>query len=683
MSQATSLHRGFPRTAALVLLLCAIPATLAVALLAATGALSPPVEVELADPGALTHWGLPISQALRDIAAAATIGALVTAAALLPGRPEAPRMLGPGQLRLLTVAATAGSVWVWAGVANLVLVSSDLAGQPPFASPLYELIFFATDVDLGRALFYNLLLGGVVAFGALLVRTVTGTGLLALIALGALWPLALTGHAASRTGHDLGVNLQFVHLAAGAVWLGGLLALLLVRTTTGPQFPTVVRRYSRLAGWCFLGIAVSGVLAAWVRVPSWAELRGDYGLLLLLKITALAALGVAGWVHRSRLLGRLDVPGAAGRAFRRLAVGELVVMAAAVGTGVALSRTPPAEGPEPRLTTAEALLGYPMPRPLGATEWFTQWRVDTFFAPLALAAVVLYLVGVRRLARRGDRWPWGRTAAWIIGCAGLFWATSGAPGAYGEVLFSMHMVQHMTIATAVPTFLVLGAPVTLALRALRGRGDGSRGPREWLLVVVHSRLLRLLGHPLVAGGLFVAGLVAFYYSPLFELSLRTPTGHVLMTVHFLAVGYLFANVIVGVDPGPRRPIYPLRILLVMVAFGFHAFFSVSLMSSDTVLAEDWFAALGRTWGNTLERDQYVGASLGWALGDYPLAILAGAVIWGWVRDDTREAKRLDRQADRDNDQTLTDYNNYLRALSDHARTDNARTDNARTERRPH
>ena len=576
-------------------------------------------------------------------------------------------MLGAGQLRLLTVAATAGSVWVWAGAVNLVLVSSDIAGQSPLASGSAELIFFVTEVDLGRALFYNVLLAGVVAFGALVVRTVTGAGVLALVALGSLWPLALTGHA-SRTGHDLGVNLQLVHLAAGAVWLGGLLALLLVRTTTGPHFPTVVRRYSRLAGWCFLGIAVSGVLAAWVRVESWAGLRSDYGLLLLLKVTALAVLGAAGWVHRRRLLHRPDVPGGAGRAFGRLAAGELGVMAAAVGTGVALSRTPPAEGQEPALSTAEALLGYPMPPPLGAGEWFTAWRVDTFFAPLALAAVLLYMLGVRRLARRGDRWPWSRTAAWLIGCAGLFWATSGAPGAYGEVLFSMHMVQHMTIATAVPTFLVLGAPVTLALRGLRRRGDGSRGAREWLLVVVHSRLFGLLGHPLVAGTLFVAGLVAFYYSPLFELSLRTPTGHVLMTVHFLVAGYLFANVICGIDPGPRRPIYPLRVLLVMVAFGFHAFFSISLMASNTVLAEDWFVALGRTWGNTLERDQYLGASLGWALGDSPLAIRAGAVIWGWVRDDSREAKRLDRQADRDNDQAMTDYNDYLRALANHAGT---------------
>jgi cytochrome c oxidase assembly factor CtaG len=268
-----------------------------------------------------------------------------------------------------------------------------------------------------------------------------------------------------------------------------------------------------------------------------------------------------------------------------------------------------------------------------------------------------------RLRRRGDHWPYGRTIAWTVGCAALIWATSGSPGAYGDVLFSMHIVQHMTIATAVPTFLVLGAPVTLALRALRRRGDASRGPREWLLVLVHSWPLRLLSHPVVAGGMFVVGMMVFYYSALFEQSLRSHTVHLLMTAHFLLAGYLFANVICGIDPGPRRPIYPFRLVLILVAFAFHALFAVALMNATELLAGDWFGGLGRPWGRSVADDQYLGASLGWALGEYPLAILAGAVIWAWVRDDHREARRLDRQADRDDDEALGRYNDYLKSLA--------------------
>ncbi|CUR54321.1 cytochrome c oxidase assembly protein [Nocardioides sp.] len=645
-------------------LLITLPAVVAVALLAANGNLEPVVGFGLPDPGATTRWALPVARALRDVGATLTIGSLVLAAVVVPGRPDAKAMLSPPQLHLLSAAVMAGSLWIWSGVAEIVLVYSDVVAQPVSATPLDQVSFFVTDIPLGRSLALSLAFAGVATMGSMVARTVTGVGLLAVVSLAALWPLSLTGHASGETNHDLGVNAQFLHLASASLWLGGLLALILLRNLPRTSFATVAARYSRIAGWCFIATATSGILSASLRLPSWQSLQSSYGLLVLLKIGALVLLGIAGWLHRRRLLPQLADTPPAGHAFVRLAIGELVIMGAAVGTGVALGRTPPpVSGPERPLSTAEGLLGNPLPAPLGGSEWFTEWRLDSFWAPFAIGALALYLVAVARLRSRGDRWSPGRTTAWVLGCLGLLWATSGAPGVYGDVLFSMHMVEHMTIATAVPVMLVLGAPVTLALRTLTRRQDDSRGAREWLLVAVHGWPLRLLGQPLVASGLFVTGLVAFYYSPLFELSMRTHTAHLLMTAHFLFTGYLFASVICGIDPGVRRPAYPLRVLLLMGTFAFHAFFTVSLMGSSTILAEDWFSALGRDWGNPLERDQYIGASLGWALGDYPLAILGGALIWSWVKDDHREARRLDRQADRDEDLALTTYNDQLRRLS--------------------
>jgi len=228
----------------------------------------------------------------------------------------------------------------------------------------------------------------------------------------------------------------------------------------------------------------------------------------------------------------------------------------------------------------------------------------------------------------------------------------------------MHMVQHMTIATAVPAFLVLGAPITLALRTLRRREDGSAGPREWLLRVVLSLPAQILGAPVVAAGLFVSSLVVFYYSSLFELSLESHTAHLLMIAHFLVSGYLLYNCLIGTDPGPKRPAYPLRALLIMVVFAFHALFSVSLMASTEVLAADWFSALGRTWGPDLLADQEYGAAIGWALGDYPLAITAGALIVLWVQADRRERRRFDRSEARTNDEKLAAYNGSLRRMAE-------------------
>ena len=224
------------------------------------------------------------------------------------------------------------------------------------------------------------------------------------------------------------------------------------------------------------------------------------------------------------------------------------------------------------------------------------------------------------------------------------------------------MVQHMALMVIVPLLLVFGAPLTLALRAIRARTDGSFGPREMLLRMVHSRVLRVLGHPIVAAVLFTASLSVFYYSRLFELAMFTHTGHVLMTAHFLATGYLFVWALVGLDPGPARPPYPFRLVLLLMTLAFHAFFGIALMASNTLLAPDWWHALGQTDDAALLLDQQKGGAIAWAAGDIPSLFLAVALLVGWVRSDAAEARRLDRQADRDDDAALRRYNRQLADL---------------------
>ncbi len=200
------------------------------------------------------------------------------------------------------------------------------------------------------------------------------------------------------------------------------------------------------------------------------------------------------------------------------------------------------------------------------------------------------------------------------------------------------------------------------MRALKPRTDGSFGPREQLLALVHSRPLQILGNPVVAAALFTVGLVVFYYSRLFELSMFTHTGHVLMTAHFLAAGYLFVWALVGIDPGPKRPPYAFRMIVLMITLAFHAFFGISLMSSNEVLALDWWHSLGQLDDAALLADQQNGGAIAWATGDVPSLLLAVLLAVGWVRSDTRRARQLDRQADRDNDAELRAYNERLTAL---------------------
>jgi putative copper resistance protein D len=511
----------------------------------------------------------------------------------------------------------------------------------------------------------------VVTIGAAVVRRRSGMVVLAALSILAILPLSLAGHAADAANHDLAVNSLAVHLVSAVVWVGGLLALAMLRPLLGRALGISVQRYSVLAGWCFVAVAVSGAVNAWIRVGSIGNLASGYGALVILKVVALLALGLAGWQQRQRVVNRISADPLAGRLFGRLALIELVVMGAAFALGAALSRSAPpgmavgmvmpVAGPGP----AYALTGYPAPAgPLTLSGWFTIWRIDWLWLGVAVIAVSLYLVGVRRLRARGDSWPAARTIGWVLGWAIFVWATCGAPGVYGRVLFSMHMVMHMTVSMAAPILMVLAAPVTLALRTLTPRRDNTLGPRELLLALVHSRFLAVIGNPVVVAVIFFGSLIVFYFSPLFELALRTHTGHVLMTTHFLLAGYLFAWVLVGIDPGPKR--WP-PVLLLVILFGtisFHAFFGVALTTGTTLLAPTFYQGLHLPWAVDLLADQRTGGAVAWGIGELPTLILALLVTLAWVRSDSAESTRLDRQADRDDDAELKAYNAHLSSLSE-------------------
>ena len=155
-------------------------------------------------------------------------------------------------------------------------------------------------------------------------------------------------------------------------------------------------------------------------------------------------------------------------------------------------------------------------------------------------------------------------------------------------MFSMHMAAHMLLSMLTPILLVLGAPVTLALRALpaAGRGDPP-GMREWLLAALHSRVSQILTNPFVATALFIVGFYGLYFGGIFDAAVGNHAAHVAMNLHFLLSGYLFYWVVIGVDPTPR-PIPSLaKLAMVFASLPLHAFFGVVLMGTQTVLGGEF------------------------------------------------------------------------------------------------
>jgi putative membrane protein len=291
-----------------------------------------------------------------------------------------------------------------------------------------------------------------------------------------------------------------------------------------------------------------------------------------------------------------------------------------------------------RVSVAAVVAGTLAP---GKPTWSSllgDWSIDPLFV-LTLLAGAAYVTGVRRLATRGRRWPVHRSVCFGIGIALIVFATQSGLASYDTVLFSLHVVQHLALGMVAPLFLVLGAPVTLALQASHRRAQ-----ERWLRAL-RSRPVGVITHPVVVWVLFGGTLIVLYFTGLYELSLRDPWVHVLVHAHFIVVGCLFMAYVVGVDPMPRSLGYGARLLFVAVVLPFHAFLGVALLGTNTVLAKDWYAQVSRPWLSSALGDQRLGAGILWGLGElFGLAALA-IVLYQWMRHEEREAVRLDRRLD--------------------------------------
>ncbi|GAA4838604.1 cytochrome c oxidase assembly protein [Actinomycetospora corticicola] len=582
----------------------------------------------LTDPGELVQLGLPLLRLLTAGAAAVVLGALVHGLVVVPGAD------GPSaELRGLA----SGAAWAWAALAagTAVFTVADVSGG--FVAPGPDLVVGMVVRAAPVGWLACAVGAAVVAVWVREARTwssALGAGVLACVAL--LGPV-MTGHAIDGVGKDLGTPAVALHVIAATVWLGTLGALLV-----SPVSPA---RSGAVSTVCATVTVLSGVLASAVLVPSWGELATSYGVLVLLAAAVtVVALGV--FVRRRVASGR------------GLVLVELVLLAVVTGLSVAMTRAvPPVQAPF-HTTPTEAMLGFGIPDPPTLGRLLGAWRLDVWFAVLAVVLVVVYA----RWLRRVDGWPVGRAASWFAGCALLVVTTSSGVGRYADALFSVHVAEHMLVSVVVPVLLVLGGPVSLARRALPDEGDTERsgaGPsgtdaRDRLEAVLDAPLLRFLTHPAVAAVLMVGSPFAFYLTPLF--SLLQPLGWLMpaISLWFLTAGYLFFWVVVGVDPTPGQKLpHVARLAVLIASMPFHALFGVILLAADTPVAQtpstlaadggggqvfvtDFYSRLRLPWAPDLLTDQHLAALLSWGMGDLPLVGVLVILLVQWHRAGVAE-----------------------------------------------
>ncbi len=619
----------------------------------------------LPDPGPATTLGLPFVRAAGEIAAVLAVGSFLFAAFLVP--PQTSGVLDADGYRALRLGTVASGVWAVCAALLVPLTISDASGHPvaDHLNPvrIWSLAGLVTTASAWR---WTAVLAALVTLASLPVLRWSWTPLLLAGSLVMLIPLGLTGHSSAGGSHDLATNSLLIHLVAASLWAGGLLALLAHALRSRAHTALAARRFSAIALWCWAAMALSGLVNAAVRVPPTDLLTTGYGRLVVAKFIALCVLGVIGWRQRRAGVAMLQAdPGApkARGVLIRLALIEAGIFGLTFGIAVGLGRTAPPPPPARLPSVPEAEIGYDFDGPPTLVRVLFDWRFDLIFGTAALVLAALYVAALLRLRRRGDSWPAGRTVAWLLGCLALLFVTSSGVGRYMPAMFSMHMVAHMGLSMLVPILLVLGAPVTLALRALpaAGRSDPP-GMREWLLGALHSRYSRFVTHPVVATLLFVAGFYGLYFSSLFDTAVGSHAGHLAMNVHFLVSGYLFYWIVIGVDPTPR-PIPPLaKLAVVFASLPLHAFFGVVLMGTRRVLGAEYYRSLGLSWHTDLLGDQQLGGGIAWAAGEFPLVIVMLALLVQWARSDKRTARRLDRAAERDDDAELAAYNAMLAEL---------------------
>lgn len=268
---------------------------------------------------------------------------------------------------------------------------------------------------------------------------------------------------------------------------------------------------------------------------------------------------------------------------------------------------------------------------------FLSTRLDPVPIVLILAALVLYLWGVRRVTARYPRHPWptGRTVAFLAALAVTFLAVCSFVGVYEQELFYDHMIQHLLLIMVAASLFAVASPVDLAWRASAGEG------RARLTRLLRSSPSRFLAHPLVAFVLYAVTIPLTHLTSWYNYTIEQQSVDDLEHLLFLLVGYMFWRQIFGSDPNRYHMHQAAQFLYLFLAVPIDTFTGLALDQASHELFPA-YDAYHRTWGPALVQDIHIGGVIMWVGGDSLMMLAMIPVAVGWVRLEERRAARADR-----------------------------------------
>ena len=314
--------------------------------------------------------------------------------------------------------------------------------------------------------------------------------------------------------------------------------------------------------------------------------------------------------------------------------------------------------------------------PLTTHTAFTQWEFAPVVTAGVIVAAVIYLVGVVAVRHRhpAGQWPLRWTASFLAGNAVIVIATQSSLGAYDDVLFWIHMVQHVLLLMVAPPLLLLGRPVTLLLHATRNPVHAT------VKRTVRSTPISVITFPLVGVLVYIATVVGTHLTGFMNVSLQHPVVHDLEHVLYLVVGYLYFLPLIGREPIRWRLSFTTRLFLLVLAMPVDTFTGVVLTQTNHELFPAYVGR--RNWGPSLVADLHAGGAVMWIGGDFVMLVML-LVLFGGVARSRRpldggawvESARQNSlaggalsgatsQALDDDEAQLAAYNSYLQTLGE-------------------
>lgn len=290
---------------------------------------------------------------------------------------------------------------------------------------------------------------------------------------------------------------------------------------------------------------------------------------------------------------------------------------------------------------AVAAHGLAPDEPPDAANLILGWEIEPIVALGLLATAVAWWLLLRSIDRGHPEHPVPQRQRWLFlaGLAVIAVALQSGIARYDTTLFSLHMVQHLLLTLVAPPLLALAAPITQLLRAA-----SPANRQRFLLPILHSRILGVIGHPVVAWLAFAGVMWGTHFSVLFDQSLEDRLIHDLEHGLFLAAGLLFWWPLVAVDPAPRRMSYPARIAYVFLQLPQGSFLAMAILFAEYPIYAH-YATLGGPYGIDALADQRLAAGIMWFVGDVIFLVATLAVVAAWMRSESKSSAADDRRVD--------------------------------------